>query len=74
MTGEGASCPYCERELVTIHDDGTWEIAGNASASLGAEYDLETVEDGDVVYGFVTDAICLEHACHVKRMIKDAAR
>ena len=60
-------CPTCRRRLVTVHPDGTFDLAGKASAQ--ASGDLDDAAGGQVPF-LVVDATCHRWRCALRRALR----
>lgn len=72
MTGPDFYCPDCGRVLVSVHENGTFDLAGKSSCSTHLKVDFdrpELTEDGDLV-AYITEATCLYRRCRLRRWLR----
>lgn len=55
-------CPYCQRRLVEMNEDGTFNLAAKATIHVTTEMDPDNLPEDGEVEGFI-EATCLLPGC-----------
>lgn len=60
-------CPFCKKLLLKVHEDGRFDLAGNASVSFRIGLAPGAVSEVDP-----DTALCLRWICRLRRKLKGA--